>query len=150
MLSDAELAILRDEIATDPKGIGYAAWLPDAPGMVVQLLGEQSDSMVKAIHSTTAQAWAATGPMATIVDTAADKAHPCRASCLLVQLTLSAGSDIHMERPDVDDMFKAWLSQGVITQAWYDDLRARALQPASRLEVLGLPQISEIDIRAAS
>lgn len=154
-LTAEQLAALRAEIADDPKARGYGQFLPDAPGMVVQLLSELSDNKIKTIRSTTAQAWAATGPMAGIVDACAagtdsKPANPCRASCLLVQLTLSAGSDIHVDMPDVQAMFKAWVDAGVITQLQHDDLYVRAMQPASRLEVLGLPQITEADVRAAS
>src|SRR5438874_11929614 len=116
-LTADQQAVLRDEIASDPKSRGYAQHLPASPGIVAQLLLELSDAMPKVIHSSTAQAWAATGPMASIVDVGAKPDHPCRASCLLVQTTLASGSDIHMERSDVQGMFAGWLGQKVITQA---------------------------------
>jgi hypothetical protein len=145
-LTSVQLAVLRDEVTNDPKARGYGQFLPHAPGRVVDLLNEQSDTMLGPLHSTTAQAWAATGPMAGIVDAGLKTDHPCRASCLLVQLSLSAASDIHLERADVQSMFDRWLQSGVITQEWHDDLFVRAQQPASRLRVLGLPNIDVYDL----
>ena len=137
---------LANELKNDPQALGYAAHLPDDPVRVVDLLNSTSTTMVKAIHSTTAQAWAAQGPYATIVDTGNDKTHVCRASCLLLQATISSGVDIHLERSDVQGMFGLWLSTGVITQAQHDDLYVRATQPASRAEVLGIPAPTARDI----
>lgn len=148
-LTTAQQATLRAEINNDPKALGYKAYLPGSPGIVVNMLASLSDTMIDTIHSTTAQAWAAQGPMAKIVDAGNNTAHPCRASCLLVQMTLSSGSDIHLERTDVQQMFDAWLTQGVISQGWHDDLYARAKQPASRLQVLGLPPVDVYDLIAA-
>lgn len=145
-LTADQQAALRAELADDPKARGYAQYLPAAPGMIIQLLNEQVDSMVKTIRSTTAQAWAATGPMSSIVDTGADKTHACRASCLLVQSTLASGTDIHMELPDVQGMFSLWMAHDVITKAQHDDLYARATQPASRAEVLALGDVTVYDL----
>jgi hypothetical protein len=140
---------LRDELTNDPSGKGYAAHLPDSPGTVADLLNAPTESMVKPIKSTTAQAWAATGPYAAIVDAAANAAHPCRASCLVLRETLSSGVDIHVERPDVQQMLAAWVATGICTAAQRDDLLLRALQPASRMEVLGLPPATIDDVIGA-
>jgi len=143
------MTTLSDELRDDPKGLGYAQFMPDAPGKVVELLNEQTQSMLKAIRSTTAQAWAATGPYANIVDASQDKAHPCRASCLMLRDTLASGVDIHMESPDVQEIFAAWVACGICTQEQADVLYARAMQPASRAEVLGLVAVTEEQVRNA-
>ena len=41
------MSVLSDEIDNDPTGKGYAAFLPDQPGHVVELLNEQTETMVK-------------------------------------------------------------------------------------------------------
>jgi len=143
------MTTLSDELHTDPAGLGYAKFLPAAPGSVVELLNAPTQSMVKAIKSTTAQAWAATGPYANIVDASEEKTHPCRASCLILRDTLASGVDIHMEMPDVQSMFKAWIAAGICTQVQADALYARAMQPASRAEVLGLAVVTEEQVRDA-
>jgi hypothetical protein len=140
---------LRDEIHNDPLGKGYLTHLPDSPGTVVDMLNAQTEVMVKVIKSTTAQAWAATGPYAAIVDAANNSTHPCRASCLLIRDTLVSGVDIHMERADVAQMLAAWAATGVITQEQKSDLITRSTQPASRVEVLGLPPATIADVIGA-
>jgi hypothetical protein len=132
------MTTLSDELRDDPKGIGYKAHMPQSPGIVVDLLNAPTQSMVKAIRSTTAQAWAASGPYAAIVDAGANPSHPCRASCLMLRDTLVSGVPISMDEPDVQAMLAAWVATNVITQAQHDDLYKRATQPASRAEVLGL------------
>ena len=148
MTPDQQTA-LRSELQGDPKARGYAQFIPDAPGMVVQLLNEPVDTMVKAIKSTTAQAWAAAGPYASIVDAGNDLTHPCRSSCLMLRDTLVSGVHIDIPADDVQSMLAAWVATNVITQAHSDDLHARATAPASRAEVLGLGVVTENDVRTA-
>jgi hypothetical protein len=148
-MTPAQLLALKGEILGDPLGLGYAAHLPDSPGLVVDLLNAPTQSMIKAIKSTTAQAWAATGPYSNIVDASEDKANPCRASCLMLRDTFASAVDIHMEMADVQQMFAAWVAVGICTQVQADALYARAVQPASRAEVLGFPNIDIRDLVAA-
>lgn len=144
-----DLQALKNEITLDPKGLGYATYLPDAPGMVMQLLNSLSDTMIKPLRTTTAKAWAAAGPYAKIVDASNDVASPVRSSCLILRDTLISGDEIHMEMPDIKTMFGAWVLFGIITQAQHDDLFLRATQPASRAEVLGLVGATEYDLQIA-
>jgi len=148
-MTPAQQSALVDELRVDPAVRGYSQYMPDAPGMVLQLLNEQSDSMVKAIKSSTGQAWAAAGPYANIVDAGNDPAHPCRPSCLMLRDTLVSGVDIHVESGDVQYMLAAWVATNVITQLQLDDLFSRAKQPASRVEVLNLGAVTEEDVRSA-
>lgn len=148
-MTPAQQAALRGELQGDPKARGYAQFMPDAPGMVVQLLSEQVDTMIKAVKTTTAQAWAAAGPYATIFDAGNDVAHACRSSCLMFRGTLVSGVDIDIGADDVQRMFAAWLATGVVTQAQVNELNERATQPASRAEVLGLGAVTEDDVRTA-
>lgn len=140
---------LRDEIQNDPQGLGYAAWLPDSPGTVADLINAPTQTMVKAISSAEAQAWAAAGPYAAVVDASNNTQHPCRASCLVVRQTFAAAVDIHLERPEIQQMLAAWVSTGICTAAQRDDLLARATQPASRAEVLSLGAVTINDIIGA-
>jgi hypothetical protein len=149
MLTQTQIGALAQELRNDPAGKGYAAHLPESPGTVLQMMTALTESAVQVIRSTTAQAWAATGPYAKIVDAAADPAHPVRASCLLIRETLASGVDIHMGRADVAAMVTAWVNAGVITAAQRDDLFGRATQPASRAFILGLDGLTIEDIISA-
>lgn len=125
------------------------ARLPESPGTVADMLNAPTESMVKAIRTTTAQAWAAGGPYSVIVDASNNINHPCRASCLVLRDAFASGVDIHLERPDMINMLAAWVATGVCTVAQHDDLLARATQPASRMEVLGLPPATIADVIGA-
>lgn len=148
-MTPSQLTALAAEIAADPAAKGYALLLPTSPGAVVDKLNAPTETMVKAIHSTTAQAWAATGPYSAIVDASNNVNHPCRASCLVIRDTFASGVQIHLERSDMRGMLDAWVTFDVCTAAQRDDLLSRATQPASRAEVLGLPVVAEADLRAA-
>ena len=141
--------LLRDEIDNDPIAIGYSAYLPSAPGSVVDLLNAYTQTKIKPITSSTAMAWAAAGPYSNIVDASNDLAHLARASCLVIREVFASGQVIHMELPDITGMFAAWVAAGVITQTQHDELITIATQPASRAEVLGLDRLTEADLRTA-
>jgi hypothetical protein len=145
-MTQQQTAVLAAELLNDPEGLGYAAWLPDSPGTVADLINAPTQTMIKPIRATTAQAWAATGPYAKVVDAANDAEHPCRASCLVVQQAFAAAVDIHLERADMQQMLTAWVATGICTAAQRNDLMARAMQPASRAEVLGLGAVTITDI----
>ncbi|MGO4379693.1 hypothetical protein AB4Z19_15565 [Pseudoduganella sp. RAF19] len=146
-MSPEQLNTLRTELHTDPNGIGYAQWLPASPGTVADLLNAQTQSMVKALRTTTAKAWAATGPYAAIVDASNSPNHPCRASCLVIRDAFMAGDMIHVELPEMQEMFAGWVTASLITPAQHDDLMARATQAASRAEMLGLPFVTIPDVQ---
>lgn len=138
--------ILADELRNDPAARGYAAHLPNDPQRAADLLGTVDFAMVKPITSARALTWAASGPMAIIVDASANAAHPARASCLAFMNAVSAGMDLGLNEPDVRAAFDGWLTLGVITSAQFDALMAMATKPASRAEVLGIPAPSARDI----
>jgi hypothetical protein len=140
---------LRDEIHSDPTGKGYATFLPASPGTVAAMLNAPTETMVKTIHSTTGQAWAAAGPYAAIVDASNNVSHPCRASCLVLRDTFASGVDISLDRADMIGMLAAWVAAGICTAAQRDDLLEKATQPASRMEKLGLPPATIADVIGA-
>jgi hypothetical protein len=148
-MTPAQLLALKGEILGDPLRLGYGAHLPDSPGLVVDLLNAQTQSMIGPLRSTTAKAWAAAGPYANIVDASLNPTHACRASCLVIRDSFSCGDPIHVEDPQLQAMLAAWRSTGICTQEQVDDLYARAQQPASRAQVLGWPTIEIGDLVAA-
>jgi hypothetical protein len=148
-MTPAQLIALKSEIAGDPLGLGYAAHLPASPGLVVDLLNAATQSMLGPLRSTTAKAWAAAGPYAAIVDASTNVTHPCRASCLVIRDSFACGDPIHVEDPELQGMLNAWVTAKICTQAQVDTLYARAMQPASRAQVLGWPTIEIRDLVAA-
>lgn len=145
-LTSDQAIVLKSEIERDPTAKGYAAYMADSPGTVVEFLNAPTESMIKAIRPAIALIWAATGPYANIIDVANNVSHPCRASCLVVRDALLSGIGIDLDDSDVRAMFDAWVTTNVITTAQRDDLLAKATVPASRMEVLGLPPATEQDV----
>jgi hypothetical protein len=141
-----DYAALKNEIQNDPTGKGYALHLPDSPGHVVELLNAQTETMIKPLRSSTAKAWAATGPYAAIVDASNTVGHPCRASCLVLRDAFASGDTIYIDMPDMQAMFAGWVLAVLITQSQHDALMALATQPASRAEIVGLQGITEADV----
>lgn len=132
---------LKNEINTDPKALGYAPFVPNAPGSVCNLINGYTQTMVKPITAAVALTWAAAGPMSAIVDASNNTSHPARASCLAFLHALSSGMGFDMNHSDVMSQFGGWVTAGVITQAQHDDLVSRSTQPASRAEAIALVDI---------
>lgn len=144
-----DLVALKSEIQTDPLTLGYAQFLPDAPGHVVDLLNGYTQSKIKAIAAAQALTWAASGPMSAIVDASNNAAHPARASALAFLQAIGSAMAIDMDHADIRAQFDGWQAANVITQAQHDALIAVATQPASRAEVLGFGSVAESDLHAA-
>lgn len=150
MLSTELQQVLSDEISNDPAGLGYAAHLPDSPGIVADLINNvKTDTMLGPLRTTTAKAWAAHGPYAKIVDASNDVNHACRASCLVIRDSFACGDPIHIEDAGLQAMLDMWVQHDVATQAEVDALYQLATVHASRGEKLGLGIVTAYDITAA-
>lgn len=144
-----DLTALKAEITADPVSLGYAAFLPDSPGHVADLLNALTQTMIQDVSAAVGLTWAAAGPYADIVDAANNTASPVRASCLAVRDGLLAGQSMVLSNPQMAAMFTDWITAGVITQAQHDALIVLATKPASRAQVLGFGTVAEADLRSA-
>jgi hypothetical protein len=145
-MTPEQQAALRAELTNDPAGRGYSAHLPGDPARVVDLITETVATMTGPLRTTTAKAWAATGPYARIVDASNNAEHPCRASCLVIRDSFACGDPIHIEDPELQGMLAAWVQHGVATQQEVDALYALAQVPASRADKIGIPAPTARDI----
>lgn len=139
---------LKNELTLDPAALGYAAWLPSSPGMVVQLINEPRFQAIKSRLVTARTALAELASGAAILD----KLEAAAAANATVKwafrfLTQELGLDVG--HPNAQATIDALVAAGVLTQGEGDALKALALQPASRAEVLGLGRVTEDDIREA-
>lgn len=149
-MTPAQLAALRSELAADPEVIGYAAHLSAGElGAVCDLLNAQSQTAPGELSAARAITWAASGPMAKIVDTSNDTASPARASCLAFLQSLKSGMPVDMTNSGIVELFAGWVGAGVITQAQSDAAFDLAKRPASRADVLDLPAVTVEDIHAS-
>jgi len=131
--------LLQDEIINDPAMLGYSTYLPDSPGRVVELLNTQSQTMVK-YRMITARGIMASygiGPSAGAVFL--DKLDALSTSIPALKwamkfLQQDAGLDIGDSA--TRQMLDSLVGVGGITLAEVSGVKAIALQPASRFEIL--------------
>lgn len=143
------MSVLSDETTNDPTGKGYAAFLPDQPGRVVDMLNAQTETKIKA-RMITARGILSDYPggpaaAALVLDTLEAAAPSIPAlKWAFGFLKTPEGLDIgHAATQGMIDQ----LSPGIITAEEAANLKALAVQPASRAEVLGLPHVTEEMLR---
>jgi len=148
------LAALKTELQTDPAGIGYAPHIPHAPGALADLLNAQSDSMAKERMVTARGVMASYGLGPTAGAAFLDKLESLSAGVPAIKwamkfLQTEAGIDVG--EPATQSMLTSLIGVGGITANEVNGVKAMALQPASRAEVLfgAGTQITEADVRAA-
>lgn len=148
------LAQLKSEMQTDPTGRGYAAHVPHAPGALADMLNAPTASMAKPRMITARGIMASYGLGPSGGAAFLDKLEALAANVPAIKWALKflqteAGIDIGESATQV--MLTSLIGIGGITQAEVDGVKAMALQPASRAEVLfgAGTQISEADVRAA-
>jgi hypothetical protein len=139
------MSILSDEITNDPEGKGYAALLPEQPGRVVELLNAYTETKVKT-RLITARGILSDypgGPVgaATVLDKLEAAAPNVPALKWAWKFITAEGIDIG--HAATQGMLDTLATANVLTTTEATNLKALALQPASRAEVLGLPTITE-------
>lgn len=143
------MSILSDEIDDDPAEKGYAQYLPDQPGHVVDLLNEKTETRVGLLSRTDLTIWAAdTGMRAVIEDVSRDEESPLRASALAILDVLKGSSDgIDLSKSSNMEILLGWESATKLSAQDKASMLALAQQPASRAEILGLPYVTEEMLR---
>lgn len=140
------MTTLSDELRTDPKGLGYAPLMPSAPGMVVVLLNALTESMVKPRFITARTILAECDDGAGVLD--ALSAAASEISAVKWALTfLSTDSGIDVGHARTQGMIDNLVEVGAMRQTLAEQLKALAIQPASRAEVLGLGVVTEEQVR---
>jgi hypothetical protein len=141
------MSVLSDEVTNDPKGKGYAAFLPDQPGHVVDLLNALTETMYRTPHMVTKR---------TIMELP-----PAMSRSILTKFKAFATQDVLVEeavnflgKPEgIDgghpnthamlDQLALVAAPNGFTAEEVTALKSMSLLPASRAEVLGLPRITE-------
>ena len=144
------MSVLSDEIDNDPTGKGYAAFLPDQPGHVVELLNEQTETMVKSRMITARGIMSDYPGGAALAAGVLDKLEAAAASIPALKWAmgfLKTTDGLDIGHSATQGMITQLATATVITSDEADKLKALALQPASRAEVLGLPVITEQILR---
>lgn len=141
-----QLQVLRDELTNDPTVKGYATYLADAPGIVVDMINAQTERMAQ-------ERWV-TG--LTILSECSDlgpsivrklKAASLQDAVVEIawhRLLGPTGLNINdaATLANIDGMVQA----GTLVEAEAGQLKTLAIQPASRAQLLGLPSVTLYDL----
>lgn len=148
--------MLADELRDDPLALGYAQHLPDSPGMVVQLINAPSFSMVKPLMLSERGLLAhyADGPVAadgvlSKLETFAQTSHVLASVVRRAVKFLGTPEGMDIGSPTTHAMLDALQTASVLTADEVAKIKALALQPASRAEVLGLGPVTEAQVMEA-
>ena len=148
------LTQLKAELQADPAGRGYAAHVPHAPGALADMLNAQSTTLAKSRMITARGIMASYGLGPAAGAAFLDKMESLSASVPAIKWAmkfLQAEAGIDVGEPATQLMLTSLIGVGGITADEVNGVKAMALQPASRAEVLfgvGV-QIGEADVRAA-
>jgi hypothetical protein len=143
------MSVLSDEIDNDPTGKGYAAFLPDQPGRVVDLLNAKTETKYKS-RMITARGILSDYPggpaAAAVVLDKLETAAPSIPALKWALGFLKTSDGLDIGHPATQGMIDQ-LSPGAIDPEEAEHLKSLALQPASRAEVLDLPTVTEEMLR---
>ena len=139
---------LQSELQTDPLNRGYAAFLPDAPGVLADMMNARIYTMVKERFVTARAVLAAHGTAGAAVLDKLEAASSGNAAVKWAMKFVSQDSGIDVGHSNTRTLLDAMVP-AVLTQAEADMLKDMAIQPASRAEVLGLGYVFAHDVQAA-
>jgi hypothetical protein len=140
---------LQEELTTDPLNRGYQAWIPNSPGVLVDMMNAYNYTLPKERFVSARGLLAAYGAAgATILD----KLEAAAASISEIKWALSflkSDSGIDVGHQNTRTLVDELATNSVLTTTEADQIKDLANQPASRAEVLGLARVTEADIRSA-
>lgn len=131
--------LLKQEIVDDPLSQGYSAFLPDSTGWVANMLNERKFQAAKTRMVTARGIMASYGIGPTQGALFLDKLESLSANIPALKwamkfLQQETGIDVGESATQI--MLTSLIGVGGITQAEIDGVKAMAIQPASRAEVL--------------
>lgn len=131
--------LLKQEIVDDPLSQGYSAFLPDSTGWVANMLNERKFQAFKTRMVTARGIMASYGIGPTQGALFLDKLEALSANIPALKWAmkfLQQETGLDVGEPATQIMLTSLIGVGGITQAEVDGVKAMAIQPASRAEVL--------------
>jgi hypothetical protein len=139
---------LAEELRTDPSGLSYAKHLPDAPGLVVDLLNARTTTMAK-------ERWVTGLTILSECPLGASIIRKLKAASLqdaVVEVAwhrLLGATGLNVNDNATLATLNEMASADVLAVDEVNQLKAMAIQPASRAEILGLGRVTEEEVRIA-
>jgi len=140
------MSTLQTELTTDPLNRGYAQYIPDCPGILVNLLNDPIYQKHKTRFVTARTVLAEVAGGAEILDKLEMAAQTNSAVKWAMRFVTTDGIDVGYS--GTQQLLDS-LVGSTLTQAECDAIKNLALQSASRAEVLGLDYVTEQQVRNA-
>lgn len=137
---------LQTELQTDPLGRGYALYIPDCPGILVNMLNDPIYQKHKTRFVTARTVLAEVAGGAEILDKLETAAQTNSAVKWAMRFVTTDGIDVGY--PGTQQLLDSLVGT-ILAQAECDALKNLAMQSASRAEVLGLDYVTEQQVRNA-
>lgn len=141
-------AALQAELANDPAGKGYAAHLPDAPGLVVDLLNAATETapMERWVTGLTILSECPAGKSIT------RKLKKISIDDAVVEVAwhrLLGPDGLNVNDPATKAMLDEMAAAGILDADEVEQLKGMAIQPASRAQIIGIGRATEEQVRKA-
>lgn len=140
---------LRNELLDDPLGKGYAAFIPDCPGILADMLNAPVHTMIKPLFVSARGLLAAHGAAGAAILDKLDAASASVSEIKWAMSFLKTDSGIDVGHTNTQAMLDALAASSVLTSTEAALIKSMAVQPASRAEVLGFDYVREADVRNA-
>lgn len=137
---------LSDEISNDPLGVGYSAMI-SAPGKICELLNQPSRPAAGAISHQSFAVWCAASGFREVLEDATQKGAPLRSAALTLVDFLRGGLSLDLSSKPVQTMLQGCVPS-LLSQSALDTLMSAAQTKISRAQELGIPPVTEDDLRA--
>lgn len=147
-MDSSQIQSLASELLYDPATLGYSQWRPDAPGKIVELINARTFTMEKTRMVSARTVLAEVEGGAAILDKL-EAAAGAVTEVKWAMRFMTGEEGIDIGHPRTRGLLDQLALGEVMTQDDADALKAMAIQPASRAEVLGFQRVTEADVRAA-
>lgn len=141
-------AALQAELANDPAGKGYAAHLPDAPGLVVDLLNAATET-APLERWVTGLTILSECPAGRSITRKLKKASIDDAVVEVAWYQLLGRRGLNVNDPATKAMLDEMAAADILDTEEVTQLKAMAVQIASRAEIIGIGRATEEQVRKA-
>lgn len=139
---------LQTELTTDPLNRGYQQFIPDSPGVLVDMLNSYIYQLPKSRFVNARGILAKHGMTGAVILDKLELAAQSNSAVKWAMRFIADSEGIDIGHPMTRQLLDQ-LVGSVLTQEECDLLKDMAVQSASRAEVLGINQVVESDVRTA-
>lgn len=141
--------ILKEEIQNDPKHMGYAAFYPDCPGTIADMMMAKTLTSVSTRYCNARTVMAELGMAGVAILDALRAASETVTAVKWILPFLTMPDGIDVGNPVTQGMIDQLAVMGKLTTEQATALKGLALQKVSRAQQLGLDRVTALDVTNA-